>query len=335
MQFLLGAALIIAGGFVFYLCYGYRRLQRQAVIAVSIAQTAGVQPAAAALTGEGEHVQLGISTGLFYDKDILEALPLIRDAGFRHVEIWTGPSKSGEFVHFEWHKPYRVHALAVFLKTLGLKVNSLHAPFAPGIDISHPSELRRTFAVAETLRTLEVLKGLGGDYLVVHPSATENPASERDTRFRQSRKSIEELSRAAAELDLKIAVENQLPHLLGGDPATLLALVDGLPRERVGLCFDTSHANLYPGGAVERSLEMLAPRIVTLHVSDNYGERDDHFILGDGRINWPSVISSLRRARYEGVFMLEIVARAQEQDKNAVLRTSFQRAAELLKTCPA
>jgi len=273
---------------------------------------------------------IGISTGIFYDRDIFYCLPLIKEAGFRFVEVWASPQKNGDYVHFDWHKDSQVQMLAACLRTLGLKVSSLHAPFSDALNISDPDEVRRKAAVLETLRTADVLKFLGGEFLVVHPASNDNWHPDRNSRFAQSRKSLEEIARYVRDWGLKLAVENQLPHILGGDAQTLRALVEGLPPDSVGFCFDTSHANLYPGQKLENTFKQMADRIMTLHVSDNYGERDDHFALGDGRIDWNSFAGALRSSNYNGVFMLEVSRDSLQHGQLATLDSVYRRAMQFL-----
>ncbi|MHB9155306.1 MAG: sugar phosphate isomerase/epimerase family protein [Endomicrobiales bacterium] len=332
MQLLLTLSVLVAAIMVLILWVWHYRLYRSTGLVLAAAFAAG--PRASEIPArEGEsQLHIGISTGLFYDKDILEVLPVIKEAGYQFIEIWAGPQKSGEYVHFDWHDPYRIQALSACLKAMGIKVHSLHAPFSDALDISHTSELKRRFAVNEILRTLEVLKSLGGEYLVIHPASNEHSMRDKNAHFRQSRKSIEEIHSCLEDLGLKMAVENQLPHILGGDAPTLLALIEGLSESRVGVCFDTSHANLNGHPGLDDYLQQLAGRLMTLHISDNYGKYDDHFLLGDGHINWPSFITALHRNSFQGIFMLEITAGVHQHDKQIVLQSGYQRARQLLVT---
>jgi sugar phosphate isomerase/epimerase len=326
---------MVLGIIVLILWFWYFRLYRatQVVLMSTAASSVGGQPHPdpdIPAAKPPEKPNIGVATGLFYERDVLEILAPIKEAGYDVVEIWAGPQKWGEYTHFNWQKEYRVHALSVCLKVLGLKVSSLHAPFSDTLDISNPNELRRQFAVNETLRSLEVLKYLGGEYLVVHPASNDSSLRDRDLHFKQSRKSLEEITLCLQDLGLKMAVENQLPHILGGDAQTLLALIDGLPPSQVGICFDTSHANMYYGQSVDTTYRALAHRVFTLHLSDNYGRADDHFVIGDGNVNWHALGDAFKEKNFNGVFMMEILAEANRSDKLSVLRIGYQRARELL-----
>ncbi len=277
-------------------------------------------------------MNIGISTGIFYDRDILLALPAIREAGYDTIEIWASPEKNGQYVHFNWNEPSKIQALDLLLRDLGLKVNSIHAPFSDAIDISHPDEAHRGQAAVTVTKTGEVLRSLGGKFLVLHPASNERSLHDRNWRFRQSRKSIEEIVRALAGSGVRLAVENQLPHILGGDAATLHALIEGLPEDGVGFCFDTSHAHLYHGRSLEQTFSDLAPRVLTLHASDNNGHTDEHRNLGEGSINWTRFAALLRTSGYKGDFVMELMFHDHQQDSMTLLRSANTRARELLKT---
>jgi sugar phosphate isomerase/epimerase len=277
-------------------------------------------------------MDIGISTGLFYDRDIAEALPLIKEAGFGLIEVWAGPDKNGEYNHFNWRQKHKVQALCDLLKKLDIKVSSLHAPFSDDLDISSSNELKRKVAVNEVLRTLEILKQLGGQYLVLHPASTGSSPKDRDKLYKQSRKSIEDVFRCMSGMELKLAVENQLPHILGGDIRTLLSLIEGLPAKDVGICYDSSHANLYGGYPVENSFKDLAERIMTVHISDNNCTYDDHLMPGDGKINWQSFVEAMAQSGYKGEFMLEVLCDARKSDKRAIIKNTYNKAKEILAT---
>jgi len=159
----------------------------------------------------------GISTGLFYKTSILEALPVIKNAGFEVVEIWAGTEKYGAFTHFDWHKEREIKSLELCINGLGLKVDALHSPFSEIIDISSPDEKMRLFAVEEIERSMYCMKRLGGKNLVIHPASTDQSLKDYiSVRFSKSRQSLETLYIRAQDLGVRLAVETQLPHIFGG-----------------------------------------------------------------------------------------------------------------------
>lgn len=73
-------------------------------------------------------------------------------------------------------------------------------------------------------------------------------------------------------------------------PEPLAALMEVLPRERVGFCFDVGHWHCFSGGVRDgkaglvRWLAALGDRIGHLHLHDNDGTGDQHLGMGAGEI---------------------------------------------------
>jgi sugar phosphate isomerase/epimerase len=56
-------------------------------------------------------------------------------------------------------------------------------------------------------------------------------------------------------------------------------------------CFDAGHAHMEDG--IEKSFETMRERIVTAHVHDNHGEKDEHLLPYDGTIDWEALLAAL------------------------------------------
>ena len=108
-------------------------------------------------------MEIGFSTGFFYDRDLIESLPLIRKYGFKVVELWAGASNWGQYTHYNWLEQSYTDALKIKLKENGLRVSSVHAPFSETVDISSLDENIRKAAVDECVQVTRALKELGGD----------------------------------------------------------------------------------------------------------------------------------------------------------------------------
>jgi len=51
---------------------------------------------------------------------------------------------------------------------------------------------------------------------------------------------------------------------------------------------------------------MAGGRLITTHLQDNHGARDEHLPPGDGAIDWEDVAAALREIGYPGCLMLEL-----------------------------
>ena len=80
---------------------------------------------------------IGLSTGCFYHRNILDCLPLIRESGFSMIEVCSTPE------HLNFHDLKSVHRAAERIRELGMEAYSFHAPFAPHIDIASSDDGQR------------------------------------------------------------------------------------------------------------------------------------------------------------------------------------------------
>jgi sugar phosphate isomerase/epimerase len=93
----------------------------------------------------------------------------------------------------------------------------------------------------------------------------------------------------ARQRGVTLALENT-----PGEMATPANLKHFLERTRltgVKLCFDTGHAHMEGGVVV--GFEAIRDLVVTTHVHDNHGERDEHLLPYEGTIDWTAALSAL------------------------------------------
>jgi len=270
-------------------------------------------------------MEIGISTGILYKNDLIESLPLIKEAGFDNIEVWAGIGREGKWVHYDYHNWDYTRRLKDKLKELGLRVVSLHSPFSEELDISQVQEEKRAFAISEIEKAIDVLEFLEGNILVFHPTTAPSHFDnlmQKMYRLSQAKKSISEILKYCQDKPIRLALENQLPHILCGYSVDLLKLVWEINSQKLGICFDTSHANLAEN--VCDVVKKFKDWIINLHVSDNLGSSDDHNIPGTGSINWQIFVNTLKSINYKGVFMLELLEQGKGWDSQKVLREALQ-----------
>jgi len=136
-----------------------------------------------------------------------------------------------------------------------------------------------------------------------------------DAAWSQSILGIQQVSDYAAELDMRVAVENMvnMPAILGRRPEEVMGIIETVDRENLGFIFDVGHANT--NGNVEDFLKYRG-KMIHLHVHDNHGERDEHLPVGNGTVPWKKVVQALRD--YEGRIVTE--ARSLEEGQRSVVR---------------
>jgi len=239
-------------------------------------------------------MELGVSTTIVEDKDLIPQLPLLAKYGIKNIEI---RAKSG---HFDYEDDKKVDLLAKKLKEFGIKAYSMHMP-SKKVDISQEEEWDRVWSIREIEKAALALNKLGGKILVVHPGGEVK--EDRDRRVEKSLESLAELLDFCKEWGLRLAVENTLPGRVGDKVEELLSLVNKFNSSHMGICLDTGHINI-EGNPLE-AVKKAGPKLIHLHIQDNLGKNDDHFLPGKGNINWKELINLLLQIKYKGIFMFE------------------------------
>jgi sugar phosphate isomerase/epimerase len=119
---------------------------------------------------------------------------------------------------------------------------------------------------------------------------TANPRK-RDAAF----STLEHLILHARHAGVTICLENTTSEM--GEPAYLRSFVDETRLTGLRFNFDLGHAYLADGPEAERigkSLEPLRELVVSTHIHDNHGEKDEHLPPYDGTIDWPPALLLLR-----------------------------------------
>jgi sugar phosphate isomerase/epimerase len=246
-----------------------------------------------------------LSTYRFLDQQLNHALlGEIASAGFASVEVFCAPH------HFNYSDPQSVRELGDALRQHKLTLHSLHAPterdLAPGresgvpLSISDPERIRRLDAVDEIKRTLEVTEKIPCQYLIQHIGHGRQAADPRklDAAFT----SLENLAMFAKARGVTIALENTPSEL--GSPSVLHKFLVETHLHDLKLCFDTGHAHLDEG--VGPGFEAMRDHLVTSHIHDNHGDKDEHLLPFDGTIDWDAAFHGLIAAPQLISLVLEI-----------------------------
>jgi sugar phosphate isomerase/epimerase len=246
-----------------------------------------------------------LSTYRYVNQPLTSAIvSSIAHAGVGSIEIFCSP------VHLDYRSLASVKELGDMLGEVHLELYSLHAPternLEPGresgvpISISDTERIRRIDAVDEVKRALEVAERIPFRYLVQHMGHRRQAADpwKLDAAFT----SLEHLSIFAKERGVVIALENTPDEL--GSPESLQQFIKETHLHDLKLCFDIGHANVADG--VQASFEIMRDKIVTSHIHDNHGEKDEHLLPYDGDIDWDAALKMLASAPHDVPLVLEL-----------------------------
>jgi sugar phosphate isomerase/epimerase len=122
--------------------------------------------------------------------------------------------------------------------------------------------------------------------------------------MRQSERSLVEICEHAREIGIRVAVENPCPNEVYDNPEDLRSTVDRFDEDLVGICFDTSHANILRNAP--DTAEIFRGRIISVHLSDNHGLDDDHLMPFAGSIKWKRLLAALIDGGFSGPWLFEV-----------------------------
>ena len=245
---------------------------------------------------------LQCSTGPFWAYDFERALDLIAEAGFSSIELMvTSDPRTQE-----------PELCLDLVAQRGLRVAAVHGPFLM---------LNRTVwglrAEPKLARGIELCRALGVPTYVVHPPY---PLEGSFARWLARTPSHPE--------DVNVAVETMYPKWAGGRRLQAYRWLQ--PHELVAhspsVVMDTSHLALAREDILE-AFEVLLPRLVHIHLSDQAGDnKDGHLSIGDGILPIDRLLREVSRSTYSGTIALELsVSRFSEQPRELVRMLSANR----------
>ncbi len=246
-----------------------------------------------------------LSTHLFLNQRLHPGLlELAARSGAEAVEIFAARQ------HFDYTSREHVRELGEWFQSNTLQVFSLHAPMwpdremgragAPAVNVIHPEKARRIDAMDEIKRALESAEYVPFRNMVVHLGERSDTWSQRTMEFAET--ALEHLGAFARPLGVRVLVENLL-----SEPTTpdhLITILELSHLDSIGVCLDLGHAHITVG--IAEAVAVLNKRIVSLHVHDNHGLKDEHLWPGDGNIDWPAATEALKALANPPAAVLEI-----------------------------
>lgn len=273
-----------------------------------------------------------------HEVDTATAMSLVREAGFRYVDMSIGPfCKQGNapFLQKDWQR--HAEATVRMAEQNGLTMRQAHCLLFNYMDKHAPDYQENTDI---NLHLMDVCAAMGITYFVLHPGVAIGAVSTTES-LEQSADWIKRFAEKAETTGVKICIENifdglygdQLYHAFGVYADELVALADKVGSDKVGFCWDTGHAHI---GRLDqrRSINLLGDRLWTTHVHDNRGQysNDLHIPPFYGSVDWPSVMQGLADVGYEGTFNFEIEPHTLPLDfMGAEFKTVYEKGERLLQ----
>jgi hypothetical protein len=246
-----------------------------------------------------------LSTHLFLSQRLHPGLlELASRSSAQAVEIFAARQ------HFDYTQRENVRELSDWFRSNELQPFSMHAPMfpdremgragAPSVNVIHPEKSRRIDAMDEIKRALEAAEQIPFKYLIVHLGEREDSWSQRTIDYAFT--ALEHLGAFASALGVRLLVENLTSDAT--TPEHLMTILELGHLKNIGVCLDLGHANMTVG--IPEAISVLANRVVSLHVHDNHGLKDEHLWPGAGTIDWDDTVKRLNALPAPPAAVLEI-----------------------------
>lgn len=195
-------------------------------------------------------------------------------------------------------------------------IECIHLPYGQGWDISETNKPLRRAAAAAHKEVMQVCREVcPPNYFVLHPSTEPIIPEMRATHFGNAQESLSSL-----ECE-QLLIENLPRSCLANTADELLRLIQPFPQ--LGICCDVNHLLQE---TPQSALGKFGERVKHLHISDNDGVNEKHFLPGNGVIAWDKVIRKLEEIGYKGVFNYEVrrySAKEIAENKNKLFENAY------------
>lgn len=233
-------------------------------------------------------MQIGQHFWFGYDIPAKDRILMLANAGFDCIMLWGGDEYTAQ-------NGCRTDEIPAIAKAHGLWVENIHAPYAAANSLWLPGQ-EGDDMLHQLLEQVDLCSRHGIGTVVVHLTRSDAPPAPGKLGLAR----LEKLADYAAAQNVAVALENLRR------PAYLDFVFQNLPHPALHFCFDSGHQNAWSsgGGLPQKYGHLLA----ALHLHDNDGADDWHWLPGDGSINWPDIAAGIRESAYNGPITLESAA---------------------------
>lgn len=238
---------------------------------------------ASRMTAAAPHIQC--STGPFWAFELERAMDSLAEAGFLEIELMVTRDPRTQTPEL----PLRLAT------ERGLKIASVHGPF-----LVVTKNVWGTDPLEKIRRGIDMCRAFGATTLIVHPPYLWERS--------YARWCSEESAAVSKETGVRVAVETMYPKWVAGRQLRGHRWLH--PEDLVGACshvvLDTSHLTVARLDVLA-AYEVLAPKLVHIHLSNNAGDgKDGHLELERGIVPVERFLKELRRTSYAGAISLEL-----------------------------
>jgi sugar phosphate isomerase/epimerase len=244
-------------------------------------------------------------------KPVSDELIEIGALGFDYLELTMDPPQA----HYTTLQQ-QIQTIVNDLHSRGMSIICHLPTFVSTADLT---DSIRQASLQEMFHSLEVAAELGAQKVVLHPGHIGGlGVYVIETALAHANNSLAAIIEYAQKLGLCVCLENMFPRCRAFvEPGDFVDILQRFPNLKLTL--DTGHANIGAKGGrrILQFIKKFGHRIGHLHISDNFGERDDHIPLGSGVINFKKIARAVKRSGYDDTATLEIFS----EDRRALVQS--------------
>lgn len=254
-------------------------------------------------------MKIGIMSGAYINRyGYDEGLKKMREHGYEAIDDQSFANTEGnlfktterefEAILTERRRKYEQY---------GIVVSQTHGPWRyPIRDFTAAERAERFEKMAKSIRGCAVL---GCPYMVIHNMMPYGPRDlSREVVWEINAEFMGRLIEVGREHGVVVCMENMpFIHQHLATPEALLGFVKAIDSPWLRLCLDTGHAAVFKKGMSPADAVRLwgTEYLHTMHVHDNDGKHDRHWMPGKGVIDWEDFAAALKEIGYQGVLSLE------------------------------
>jgi sugar phosphate isomerase/epimerase len=229
-----------------------------------------------------------LQTGIFHWYGYIiqpeERISLIKKAGYDYVMLWWEDESYPDFVDRR--------DLVKIVKNNGLKLDNIHLPY-DDINMLWSSDISNRQGHTDKIMTwMHECKESGADMVVMHTTNGDNCKLD----YLNGYESFNKIVKCAEDIKLKLAFENtQMFHYTD-------FILKEFASEYAGFCYDSSH-DFVNGQSFGEILEKWKHKLFCVHLSDNDGTCDRHWIPTKGHVNWNRIINIIKQTNCKSFSM--------------------------------
>ncbi|MDR3291049.1 MAG: sugar phosphate isomerase/epimerase [Methanobrevibacter sp.] len=230
-------------------------------------------------------MKIGVSTLASQGEDVINLLNYLDNEKIKYLE-------------FLYEYP-NMDKYPEFFESYSFK-HTVHCPISD-INIASLNHSIRESSVNEVKKSIYLANKIDANLVVVHPGNISFLGRfYKEKSIELSNNSIKECFDYGEKLGVKISVEN-MPNIEGHLYQNPMELNDFLKTNNINMTLDIAHAN-----TVLKKTNLFFDTINHIHISDNNGDFDYHYPLGQGNIDFKEVFSILSKHKFADIIIIEM-----------------------------